>query len=48
MGRIQQVLNTLGLLELQLKGAQKEELLAHGVPGVEYQTSTFQKETAPL
>ena len=44
MGRIQQVLKTLGLLELQLKGAQKVELLARGVHGVE--NPTFQKETA--
>ena len=37
----QQVLKTLGLLELQLKGAQKEERLARGV---ENQKPTFQKE----
>ena len=40
----QQVLKTLGLLELQLKGAQKEERLARGVRGVENQKPTFQKE----
>ena len=45
MAQIQQVLKTLGLLKLQLKGTQKEELWARGVLGVEFQTSTFQKET---